>query len=336
MQFRRNESVPVTVLPGPRQTIPTVALALYGDASVVYSKNPAKLCDRDEWRVQLVDFHDTGNPGALITARFSDARKPDSIIFLKPTGEVAWILDASPDLIDYDGGIFPRAWTFRHVIPYRTPQGILVWAALANDAGWPGCVLRIDSVGNAITHFANGGFVEWLCPVTIKGTECLVVCGENNAFDLPFVAIFGVNDVPCCSPPGGRPRYRYRNGPTGFPRKYILFPKTEVIEVLARPYGHANRMDQSEDNLIVQVEAADLGAYFRYHFAPSLEPKYVFPSGNYEFVHRELERTNRLDHRLADCPELAQPLPLRIWTPQDGWHDGAIRWRDNPWREASE
>ncbi len=294
------------------------------------------ILDRDEWRVQLVDFHDSGNPGALVTAKFSDARKPDSIIFLKPTGEVAWMLDASSDLIDRDGGAFPRAWAFRHVIPYRTSQGMMVWAALANDAGWSGCVLRIDSLGNATTHFANGGFVEWLCPGTINTTECLVVCGENNAFDLPFAAIIGVNDAPCSSPPGGRTRYRYRNGPTGFPRKYILFPKTEVIDMLARPYGHATRMDQSEDNLIIQVEAADFGAHFRYHFTPSLEPKYVFPSGNYEFAHRELEQTHRLDHRLADCPELAQPLPLKIWTPHEGWQDGAIRWRDNPWREAGE
>ena len=70
------------------------------------------------------------------------------------------MLDASSDLIDRDGGVFPRAWAFRHVIPYRTLQGMMVWAALANDAGWSGCVLSIDSQGNATTHFANGGFVE--------------------------------------------------------------------------------------------------------------------------------------------------------------------------------
>ena len=289
---------------------------------------------KDEWRSQRVDIHGDGDRGVLITARFVDHRILDSIYYFSSNGNLEWKIDAEPNLLDRDGQALPRAWAFRHAIASSSREGTVVWAALANDAGWGGCVLRIDSQGKATVQLANAGFVEWLCPTVADQDDCLIVCGENNAYDQSFVAILGVNDPPCSSAPGGRPRYRYANAPAGSVRKYILFPKTELIEILDRPYGHANRMEQSVDNVIVAVEAGEHGSHFRYHFSPALEPKYVFPSGNYEFQHREMERTGKIKHSWIDCPEFANPLLLKIWTPQAGWKDGIIRWRDNPWKEA--
>jgi hypothetical protein len=148
-----------------------------------------------------------------------------------------------------------------------------------NDAGWSGCILRIDAHGTTTVKFANAGFVEWLCHTVADGENCLIACGENNAYDLPFVALIGIDDPPCRSAPGGRSRYRYANGPLGNTRKYVLFPRTELVRILDRPYGAAYHMDQSTENILVVVEAAEAGAHFRYHFSPTLEPKYVFPSG---------------------------------------------------------
>ena len=288
---------------------------------------------RDEWRLQRIDMHGNGDRGVLITARFIDRRIPDSMFYFSSTGNLEWTVDAEPNLLDHDGQSLPRAWAFKHVIVSSTPAGSTVWAALINNAGWSGCVLRINARGRATVQFANAGFVEWLCHTAIDGDDCLIVCGENNAYDLPFVAVLGIDDPPCGSAPGGRSRYRYANGPDGNTRKYILFPKTELIRILDRPYGHANRMEQSVDNILVAVEAAELGAHFRYHFSLGLEPKYVFPSGNYEFQHRELEQAGKVNHLWPNCPEFAEPLPLKLWTPQTGWTDGTIRWRDNPWKD---
>jgi DNA-binding winged helix-turn-helix (wHTH) protein len=296
---------------------------------------PLRLTDptRDEWRLQRIDMHGNGDRGVLITVRFVDRRIPDSIFYFSSNGTLEWKVDAEPNLLDHDGKALPRAWTFRHVIVSSTSAGSMVWAALANEAGWSGCVLHINAQGRAMVQFANAGFVEWLCYSAIDGDDCLIVCGENNAYDLPFVAVLGIDDPPCGSAPGGRSRYRYANGPDGNTRKYILFPKTELIRILDRPYGHAYRMEQSVDNILVAVEAAELGAHFRYHFSLGLEPKYVFPSGNYEFQHQELEQAGKVKHLWPNCPEFAEPLSLKIWTPQTGWTDGTIRWRDNPWKD---
>lgn len=288
---------------------------------------------RDEWRSQRIDMHGNGDRGVLITARFYDRRVPDSMFYFSSNGILEWMVDAKPDLLDHDGQSLPKAWAFKHVLVSSTSIGSTVWAALTNEAGWSGCVLRINAQGSATVQFANAGFVEWICHTVADGDDCLIVCGENNAYDLPFVALLGIDDSPCGSAPGGRSRYRYANGPNGNTRKYILFPKTELINILDRPYGHAQRMEQAVDNILVAVEAAESGAHFRYHFSLGLEPKYVFPSGNYEFQHRELEQTGKVNHPWRKCPEFAKPLPLKLWTPQAGWTDGVIRWRDNPWED---
>jgi DNA-binding winged helix-turn-helix (wHTH) protein len=287
-----------------------------------------------EWRSQRVDIHGKGDRGVLITVRFIDHRIPDSIYYFSSNGDLEWKVDADPDLLDRGGQAFPRAWGFRHTITSSSVGATVVWAALANEAGWGGCVLRIDYQGKATVQLANAGFVEWLCPTVAEHDDCLIVCGENNAFDQSFIALIGMKDPPCSSPPGGRLRYRYANAPTGTARKYILFPKTELIEALDRPYGHANRMDQSADNVIAIVEAGERGSHFRYHFSPTLESKYVFPSSNYEFQHQELERVGKIKHSWIECPEFAHPLLLTTWTPQGGWEQEIIRWRDNPWKET--
>lgn len=297
--------------------------------------SPVRLIEsgRDEWRSQRIDMQGNGDRGVLITARFIDRRIPDSIFYFSSNGNLEWKVDAEPNLLDHNGQSLPKAWTFKHVIVSSASAGSIAWAALANEAGWSGCVLRINAQGTTAVQFANAGYVEWLCHTVLDGNDCLIMCGENNAYDLPFVAVLGVDDPPCGSAPGGRSRYRYANGPDGSTRKYILFPRTELIRILDRPYGHAYTMEQAADNILVQVEAAGFGAHFRYHFTPGLEPKYVFPSGDYEFQHRELERAGKVTHSWVDCPEYAKPLPLRLWTLQSGWTDGTIRWRDNPWND---
>jgi hypothetical protein len=285
------------------------------------------------WRIQRVDLQGRGDRGVLVTVRFMSGDRPDAIYFFSSDGNLKWSLEADPPLLDRDKKAFEKAWSFRHVIVAPTSAGNCVWAALANEAGWAGCVLQVNSRGKATVHFANAGYVEWLCPVTLGNEQCLVICGENNAFDQSFVALLGVEDPPCSSSPGGRPRYRYVNAPSGQTRKCVLFPKTELIAAREKPYGHAWKMSHYSGHIIVEVETGGDGGYFLYHFSERLEPKYVFPSGSHEFRHRDLEIAEKIYHPWLSCPELEQPLVLNIWEPALGWHDETIPWRDNPWKE---
>jgi hypothetical protein len=288
--------------------------------------------DELEWRLKIVELKGNGERGVLFAARYSSPGISDSLFYFSPSGKIEWQLEADPLLRNRDGRPFDRAWAFKHVALAPASSGP-VWAALGNDAGWAGCVLRIDADGTATVQFANAGFVERICPVSLETKVFLIICGENNDFDNAFVALIGADDPPACSVPGKRLVYRFADAPSGRPRKYVLFPRSEVSAALLKPYGHAYHIAQHLDGIIVEVQTGDESAHLRYHFFNDLEPRYVFPSGNHEFMHKALEKSGAITHPWLKCPELQASMILRIWEPDSGWYDRPIPWRDNPWKE---
>ncbi len=285
------------------------------------------------WRIRIVDLEGKGERGVLLAAKFLSSSIPETLFYFSPKGEIIWQLEAAPPLLNRDGDPFERAWALKHVVVAPLGGKQVIWAALGNDAGWAGCVLRIHGDGAASVQLANAGFVERVCPVRLPDGDFLIVCGENNDYDDAFAALLSVEDPPSCSVPGQRLVYRFSNTPAGTPRKYVLFPKSDVILARKRPYGHACQIVEHLDGIIVEVETGEDGAHLRYHFSKDLEPRYAFPSGNHEFVHRELEKAGAISHARLDCPDLQGPLMLRIWEPDSDWYDRPIPWRDNPWKE---
>ena len=249
---------------------------------------PLRRCRGEElgWRAQRADLRGDDDRGVIVTARFLNPGIVDTLYYFSSSGVLEWELAAETPLLDRNGSQFESAWAYQHVILAYGPKGPAIWAALANHAGWAGCVMRIDADGAAEVRFANTGWVERLCHVPGKDGGAIIVCGENNAFDQSFVALLGIDDPPSTSPPGGYPRYGFLNSPSGRPQKYILFPTTELIAARQKPYGGANQMRQYPGDIIVEAETGEDGGSFLYHFSPQLEPKYVFPSGSHEFCHR--------------------------------------------------
>lgn len=313
-----------------------IAFGLFGKELWKYRfASPSRRFSREEmdWRLQRVDLNDDDDMGVLATVQPNDSSKPTAIYYFSSNGGLQWSLDVEPRLLTRVGKPFERAWAIKQVVVDSSQDGKAVWAAICNHAGWAGCVLRIDANGSPVVHFANAGYVEGLCTVVRQDELFIIACGENNDFDDSFVALIRANDPPARSIPGERLVYRFANSSLGAPRKYILFPKTELIAARSKPYGHATRIAQHLDGIIVEVETGGEGAHFRYHFSKDLEPRYVFPSGSHEFVHQALEKNGALTHAWLECPELRVPLLLRVWERDSGWYDQPISWRDNPWAE---
>jgi hypothetical protein len=285
------------------------------------------------WRLQIVDLPGSGDKGVLVAVQLDSAKEAENLTYFTAEGKLVWSVDISPDLKKAGEVLFENAWTIKHLVVVPERSGHTIWAALANNAGWGGCVLRFDAHGRSDLRFANAGFVEHLGLVALAGERCLVLCGENNDFDLAFVALLGIDDAPSCSIPGKRTVYRFANAPDARPRKYILFPRSELIVARQKPYGHTTGLHLYQDRLVVHVETGGEGASFLYHFAPDLEPMYAFPSGSHEFAHQALEHDGALDHPWTQCPERKSPLSLRIWKGVTGWRTSKIPWRDDPWKD---
>ena len=290
---------------------------------------------RDElmWRLQIVDLRGNSEQGIIVAVQLEDPQEDEVLRYFDVEGTLVWTAGLVPNLRKGDGTLFERAWTINHMIVVSEPQGQSIWLALANGAGWGGCILRFDAEGKSSLRFANAGHVERLGLTIIFGERCIAFCGENNDYDRAFVSLLGLDDPMAYSVPGKRTVYRFADASEERPRKLVLFPRSELIEALKRPYGHTMALRQYKDRIIVHVETRGSGAELLYHFTSDLEPMYVFPSGSHEFAHRELERKGLLRHAWVDCPELKKPMILRIWTANTGWEKRPIPWRDYPWKD---
>jgi hypothetical protein len=297
--------------------------------------DPLPQCTADElnWRLRFIDLNGNGDRGVLLAIHFLNATKPGQLLYFSSEGKIEWMLELRPNLRKLTGEAFEDAWAITHLITIPEAVGQAIYLTMGNHAGWGGCILRVDGKGTSTVRFANAGHVERLCLVGVPDDRLIVACGENNDFDCSFVAFLGVDDPPSCSIPGNRTVYRFANAPDEVPRKYILFPQTELIIARKKPYGHARHMRHYPGRVIVEVETSGDGGAFLYHFNEYLEPMYVFPSGSHEEFHKSLEAAGAIGHPWLQCPEMHKALVLKVWTRNSGWQEQEIPWRDNPWKD---
>jgi hypothetical protein len=292
-----------------------------------------KPCDEREarWRVQLVDFDGSGRRGVLVACQFVlpsgfDPTTRSELFYFSPEGRLVWRRAPIPDLLDFDGREFAKAWRITHVIttPPKGPQ--TVWMSVAHDTRWAGAVLEVSRTGALTVRMANAGNVECLSYLPTRDGGVLFASGENNAYDCAFLASFPAAGPARRSPPGGPPRYKYANTPTEITPTYILFPAEEVNLVKHSPYGNAKH-HHYEDTVSVLIWSGSENSYLTYDFSNVLAPEAVSPSGSYPLYHKELEQEGLLKHSFADCPETKRPMSLRRWESATGWQDQEIPWR---------
>lgn len=282
------------------------------------------------WQVQVVDLNKDGHPGVLVACNFihsPGAEEPGQgeLFYFDADGNLKWTLPADPGLLDFNGQAFASSWNYSHVMLTPSRGGQTIWAAVRHGFRWPGCVLRIDAKGKSRVHVANAGNVERLGYVHRADGDFIVFAGENNAFDRACVGLIGVDDPPAVSPPSAALHYRFRNGPQGGPRSYLLFPTVELAAARGAPYGSAAQVACHRGGVVVEV--GQDGAFVQYELSEKLEPLAARPSGSYPLMHRQLEERGILKHTWADCPEVKKPLVVRRFDSGSGWRDENIPWR---------
>jgi hypothetical protein len=287
------------------------------------------------WRVQVVDLEGTGNPGVLVVSSPASKDYPqsvgiDEVSYFGADSQLRWTFPCKPPLLDFDGKEFEPVWWCSQALALPANGGSKdLWVAINHDWRWPGCIMRVDAKGHGTVQFANAGHVEALCRLSGRSENLIAIVGENNGFEVACAAILGVQDPPSSSPPGKKPRCQYRESPSGTVREYMLFPRTEMIQAVDAPYGHAKYVRGTADGgFVAEVIASnDDGSTLLYEFGKDSEPKNVMPSGGCATKHRRLELDGKLHHSWADCPELKNPLTVSHWRRGGTWQDEQFPWR---------
>jgi len=277
--------------------------------------------------LKTIDWRGGGRREVLFNHQYQEKDAVQSeLVCLSDQGEVRWRWKPELDLLDFDGRPFEQEWTVADMAISREGRREALWVSVTNDLRWSSAVLRFEEDGGRRVHFANHGYVMHLGVVGEGAEARILMAGINNACNRPFVAWMPASGPAATSPGGGPPRYRYANTPPGAPPLYILLPNSHFNLAMGKPYPIPLRFPLRRET--VSVELNDPGSndlLYTYEFDLGLKPVRVHASGEVFALHRRYEREGVLDHRAEDCPELNRPHMLRVWTPEDGWQDLAMR-----------
>lgn len=288
--------------------------------------------DSSPWDAQVVDLQGKGRPGVLATCNFVTSGSADraaddgQLFYFDADGNQQWSIAANPQLLDFKGRPFERAWNFSQVLVTPVKGGYEIWAGVRHGTWWPGALLHVDAQGTSRVQFASAGQINRLAYLKRGGEIFIAFCGENNAFGRPSAGLVRIGDAPAKSPLNSSDRYRFSNAPGGDPRSYVLFPNTELASARQKPYGHATDIYSQAGGFSVNVDNGDISSCWRYELTGELEPRFVYVCDSYPKVHDALQQRGIVQHAWKNCPEIRRPVVVSRY--QGGvWRDWNVDWR---------
>lgn len=272
--------------------------------------------------LQPVDFEGDGRPDLVAALRFEGPEQDDFVLrCFDPGGGIRWNWKPSLRLLDFNGKPFDPIWQITSMLVTRAAGKDNLWVAIGNPLRWASALISINAQGEDSVHFANAGSVMELASVD-ESERLIVAAGINNAFATVFLALVGEDDPPSVCPLGGPSRYRYKNGPTGSVRRYVLLPQSELKIGGTSEYLTPYRLERVGDGFALSVHALrEPTIVYDYSFDRALTPIGVRTTASFALAHGRLERAGLLEHPSLRCPELLTPHVIRSWTPREGWRE---------------
>jgi hypothetical protein len=177
-------------------------------------------------------------------------------------------------------------------------------------------VVRIDAGGRAETVFVNSGQIYALNYAKTGEGNFLLAGGFNNEYELAALAVLQPDASSGSSPQGYDSSYRALEPPSGHPREYFLFPRSEINLVEHKEMNSVQSISIATEEITVVVDEGFAGnvALYQFHLAPQFRLAYADYSDGYWRLHRTLEKEGRLHHTVEECHRLNLPLPVRQWS----------------------
>jgi hypothetical protein len=276
-----------------------------------------------------VDWQATGDYETLV---FLSIRRPAGsprgysfdraeVYCLSSNGRMRW--KYSPDArMTFAGREFAGPWMLRTWLLLAGPRPRL-WASFIDQIWWPSFVVSFGPEGVSEPLFVNAGHIESLGRIKLAGGTYVLAGGVNNEFRSAALAVLDEHGVPNASPQTAGSSFVCDGCPGGRPRKYLLFPRSELSVALGEPYNFADFITfLGSDVAGVEVSVREhppLDLRTVYRLSAGLTPQSVAMSDRYWEKHREMFRNGTLDHAAEDCPERTHGMTVRMWMPDGGW-----------------
>ena len=174
------------------------------------------------------------------------------------------------------------------------------------ESGFFPCLLeRLSGKdGQPLSEYWSAGYVELVSDATLQGRPSILVGAANNDHVGGGLAVFDSGSVNG-SAPAESPGKVCRNCPPGGPRAFLVFPQLELSRLVdgIPTIVDVRSADSGELSVWVGHQSSGGTGTAVYQLDKDLHPVTAEIGSGYRALHRALEATGRLSHRLGDRDE---------------------------------
>ncbi|MCL5289099.1 MAG: hypothetical protein M1453_14030 [Acidobacteria bacterium] len=261
--------------------------------------------------------------GVLVTVSLGEG-KGDALYFFSPRGQPLWQFQ-SVDRFIFGSSDYPLSWGFNLLGVIRLGNHSKVLLATRHYSWWPAQLLLLDLQGNIESRFFNAGWISQGYLMDGADGPVLVVSGVSNSFDGAFLALLNPGEISGTSPEAAGSPYSCKNCPAGRPRKYFVFPRSELNLVTGSPLYEAGGHPQGDIIPVIKWELpSDLGQAppeAVYEFSRDFHLIRSRYGERYWEWHHKLEKEGKIKHSRDQCPERNGPPRIHQWDAQNGWQE---------------
>jgi hypothetical protein len=209
-----------------------------------------------------------------------------------------------------------------------------VWVSFTHRTWWPSFVVALGAGGAERLAFVNSGHIRALRVLRGDGEARVLAGGFNNEYSTASLAVFDEDGPAVSSPQSPEKEFHCPACPAGAPKRYFLFPRTEVNVVRGKPLFYVADIEpvSGVGTTEVSVRQPD-GIRVIYTLSRDLIPMAFAPSDAYWNLHSQDYRAGHLDHPPERCPERTTGVTVRLWEPDVGWREIEVPPAFTPSRE---
>jgi hypothetical protein len=273
-----------------------------------------------------IDWRAPDSPDAVVMVNVQEATESGSsfirsdVYCFSSAGRLRW--KYTPDArLSFAGRKFSGPWRIRswHVLSAARPR---LGASFIHQTWWPSIVVAFGPDGAAERLFVNAGHVESVARVEVQGRAYVMAGGINNEHRSAALAVLDEYGPAAVSPQSDGSPFACEDCPEGRPRKYFVFPRSEINVASGAPNSYADAASSRTANGSLEVSVRErMQGEPRaiYRLSPELMPESVAMSDRYWQIHDDLLRAGKLDHKAENCPERINGTIVRMWEPDTGW-----------------
>ncbi len=278
---------------------------------------------------RIADIDGSGHPSVVVPVLLANGPNPDDLFVTRidcfsADGRLRWSYQPRISL-RFGQDEFHGPWYVFALLISSAGKSSSIFASFTHFEWGNSFVAEIaPKTGRGKFRFANTGSTHSLSQFTIAGQTYLLVGGFNNEYDGASLAVMNESQPFAASPQTPGTRYVCANCPSGSPDYYFVFPRSELNRALdqyelpvdAIPVN-GNSVEPWVNESITAPQPVIAAYLLRFSPAPHLISRRF--NSKYEPLHRSLEQSHRISHSFRNCPDLHNPVGIRLWTPSGHW-----------------